>query len=93
MRVSGDGVEGGPVRRDAESPRTAVRRVESVAPVTTVAQLCAHIDTVADRLSAQLGEMESGLCGRLDSVNRQLRWIQACLLVVLAMMIAILLRI
>ena len=86
-----------------------------MAPVTTVAQLCAHIDAVADRLSAQirgmegrlsdeLGEMdsglggrirelESGLCGRLDSVIRQLRWIQVCLLVVLAMMIAILLRI
>ena len=78
-----------------------------MAAVTTVAQLCARIDTVAERLdtvaerldgqirevNARLDSVNREMNARFDSVNRQLRWMQACLLVVLAMMIAIHLRI
>ena len=75
--------------RDPEAVYTAVREVESMAAVTTVAQLCAKIeavaervDTVAERLDSVNREMNARfdsanreVNARFDSVNRQLRLI------------------
>ena len=54
--------------RDPEAVYTAVREVESMAAVTTVAQLCAKIETVAERLDTVNREMNA----RFDSVNREM---------------------
>ena len=93
--------------RDPEAVYTAVREVESMAAVTTVAQLCAKIEAVAERvdtvaerlggeirqLNARLDTVNREMNARFDSVNRQLRLIWAFLFVVMAAMTTILLRI
>ena len=75
--------------RDPEAVYTAVREVESMAAVTTVAQLCAKIETVAERLGGEIREVNA----RLDSVNRQLRLMWTFLFALMAAVTTILLRI
>ena len=89
--------------RDPEAVYTAVREVESMAAVTTVAQLCAKIETVAERVDTVAERLDSvnremnarldSVHARFDSVNRQLRLIWAFLFAVMAAMTTILLRI
>ena len=82
--------------RDPEAVYTAVREVESMAAVTTVAQLCAKIETVAERVDTvaeRLDSVNREMNARFDSVNRQLRLIWAFLFAVMAAMTTILLRI
>ena len=71
-----------------------------MAAVTTVAQLCARIDAVAERLdtvnremNARFDSVNREMNARFDSVNRQLRLIQAFLFAVMAAVTTILLRI
>ena len=71
-----------------------------MAAVTTVAQLCAKIETIAERLDTVNREMNTRfdslnreMNARFDSVNRQLRLIRAFLFAVMAVVTTILLRI